>query len=930
MRKTSSTGRVSEYNPRLQKMKQRFTYNISKNYENPKQLKLLQISNYPIEPISNTKTTKTTKTINRNISLNQNQNQNELYDELMYLKRRVNNLNAQISFAKSQKRKKDMQINSKKKELANYMSDIHMSKDISPVNIDKLKDSNMISLIKKEYYNVKKLLNDKIKEEKNLENYLKKAKPNVEIKKNEELENQLRILLNKYNEIQKKNNEDSKIIQLKRNLAQVFQMNHTKIEEMKNLLYQTENNINRLKNIADDMNNENSKNNEILRKQNISKANVNKHIEHLMNEKKNKEEIVKMRAIYEKKIKTLEDELKDLKSKCSRNDTDINNIKQELLSIEKFKNNDLFKLRQFNYKNLKKIDKDPLENVNSKIILLKSLIDESNNNIKRYKENILGFNEQLKEMGYEPFDVSDLLNYENAKNEKTNTDKKSEIKNNDINDEINNEEEKEKNEKEKIEKIKESDGEINIIKNNLESDGNKQRFESTKEEETKNEINLNIKPSMDKTDEIKEQINKNTSENNNEIKISDNNDEEEQKITEHNNNVIISSSNNNNIIQEENLNINTNNIDTNNDVNINTNENNNTNNINNQKLLTEEEFSEFTFVLVKNLEAKKITAEIAKEKIILIQNKNEEIPNEKFIQQMSHNILTCLNNKNEESIQKLNRWLNFILNISENNQNMMSEKFLSLLTNIKIYTPEEELLLSKKVKKYLLPKKDIILSKLEPFKNKFISFLFLKQIIEEQKVEMKDDYSQYLFYALFYAMKKFDEPTVSLYDLKVQNIFDILNDDQHDSKMDEESDIEITSEEFTTIISNFIMQLMMYLNKNKTTLREVLKDLIQSLNVDEEDLNQEKIEIVLIEPFINRMKEIGIAINNDIETFCIFNRYKLTDEYEIISVNLLEREIENFEQMNVNRNLAISTDNKDKVMEKVQEETEDNISNIEK
>ena len=924
MRKTSSTGRVSEYNPRLQKMKQRFTYNISKNYENPKQLKLLQISNYPIEPISNTKTTKTTKTINRNISLNQNQNQNELYDELMYLKRRVNNLNAQISFAKSQKRKKDMQINSKKKELANYMSDIHMSKDISPVNIDKLKDSNMISLIKKEYYNVKKLLNDKIKEEKNLENYLKKAKPNVEIKKNEELENQLRILLNKYNEIQKKNNEDSKIIQLKRNLAQVFQMNHTKIEEMKNLLYQTENNINRLKNIADDMNNENSKNNEILRKQNISKANVNKHIEHLMNEKKNKEEIVKMRAIYEKKIKTLEDELKDLKSKCSRNDTDINNIKQELLSIEKFKNNDLFKLRQFNYKNLKKIDKDPLENVNSKIILLKSLIDESNNNIKRYKENILGFNEQLKEMGYEPFDVSDLLNYENAKNEKTNTDKKSEIKNNDINDEINNEEEKEKNEKEKIEKIKESDGEINIIKNNLESDGNKQRFESTKEEETKNEINLNIKPSMDKTDEIKEQINKNTSENNNEIKISDNNDEEEQKITEHNNNVIISSSNNNNIIQEENLNIN--NIDTNNDVNINTNENNNTNNINNQKLLTEEEFSEFTFVLVKNLEAKKITAEIAKEKIILIQNKNEEIPNEKFIQQMSHNILTCLNNKNEESIQKLNRWLNFILNISENNQNMMSEKFLSLLTNIKIYTPEEELLLSKKVKKYLLPKKDIILSKLEPFKNKFISFLFLKQIIEEQKVEMKDDYSQYLFY----AMKKFDEPTVSLYDLKVQNIFDILNDDQHDSKMDEESDIEITSEEFTTIISNFIMQLMVYLNKNKTTLREVLKDLIQSLNVDEEDLNQEKIEIVLIEPFINRMKEIGIAINNDIETFCIFNRYKLTDEYEIISVNLLEREIENFEQMNVNRNLAISTDNKDKVMEKVQEETEDNISNIEK
>ena len=79
------------------------------------------------------------------------------------------------------------------------------------------------------------------------------------------------------------------------------------------------------------------------------------------------------------------------------------------------------------------------------------------------------------------------------------------------------------------------------------------------------------------------------------------------------------------------------------------------------------------------------------------------------------------------------------------------------------------------------------------------------------------------------------------------------------------------------------------------------------------------------------MKEIGIAINNDIETFCIFNRYKLTDDYEIISINLLERELENFKEINSNRNLNNNNiDNKDKVMdkvmEKVQEETEDNAS----
>ena len=913
MRKTSSTGRISEYNPHLQKMQVRFSNRFQKKQENSKYLKLLQISNYPFESMANLNT-KTTKTINRNISLGQSQNPNELYDELMYLKKKVNHLNSQISFAKSQKRKKDMQINSKKKELANYMSDIQMSKDISPINIDKLKDSNMISLIKKEYFNVKTLLNRKKNEYKNLELYLKKAKPNNEMKRNEDLENQLKLLVAKYSEIQKKNNEDSQKLYLLRNLAQIFQMNHSKIEELKNLLYQTENNINRLRTIANDMNNENSKNNEILRKQNISKANVNKHIEHLMNEKKNKEEIVKMRAIYEKKIKTLEDELNELKDKCNKNDKEIDSLKDDLIIIEKFKNEDQLKLKQFNYENLKKIDKDPLENVDSKILLLNSLIEESNNNIKKYKENILGMNEQLKEMGYEPFDVNDLLNYENNK---INNEKKNNINNNleEINNEINSankeiiEEDEDKEEKEtikeKINEIKESGKENMLIKNNLESDGNKFRIESTKEEETKNENNVNIIPNMEQQ-EIKEQNNDNN--NNNEIKINENNESIEQRISSNNNNGVIMDSKNDNSTEKENKM-----IDTNNSGNS------------QKKLFTEEEFSEFTFVLVKNLEAKKITTNIAKEKIILLQNKNEEIPNETFIQRMSHNILTCLNNKNEESIQKLDKWLYFLLTISDNNQNTMTEKFLSLLTNIKLYTPEEELVLSKKVKKYLLPKKEILLSKLEPFKNKFISFLFLKQIIEEQKIEMKDDYSQYLFYAL----KKFEEPGVSLYDLKVQNLFDILNNEENDSKMDEESDIEITNEEFTTIISSFIIQLMNYLNKKQTSLREVLNGLIQTLNVDEEDINQDKIEIVLIEPFIKKMKDIGIQINNDIETFCIFNRYKLTDEYEIISVNLLEKELENFRQMNLdsNTNMSNKVDNKDKVMEKVQEENEDNVSN---
>ena len=860
MRKTSSTGNIYDFNisPKYNQMKERFSLRSSKNFErkNSKDSKILRFlfsKNYDrIKPSS--PTPHNTKFFNQDNSTN---NHPQLYKELMFLKKRVNNLNDQIAIAKSLKRKKDVQISLRKKELNTYKSDIQMSKDISPVNIDKLKDLNMISLIKKEYYNVKDILNQKKEEAKNLEIYIKKAKPNNEIQKNEELEQQLIDLVKRYKEIQRKNNEDTKKLKNFGYLAQIFSENHQKIEEMQKIISDTENNINKLKMIADNINNENNKKNEILRKQNINKTNVNKHIEHLMNEKKNKEEIVKMKSIYEKKIKNLEEELDDYKKKCNSNDQKIKQLKENIELIEKMKKIDPLKLKQFDYNKLKNIERDPSENINSKILLLESLIEESNNNIKRYKENILSFNEQLTEAGFESFDVRHIINdNENINDVETN------INNSNSKNNINEKGDINKNDNLDKKEIKENIIEENKIGKIQDlNDTNKLRIESTKSDELKNENN---NQKSNKTEDLKEQINNNQS-------LSD-------KIE------------NNNINKDENT-------------------------------LSDEAFSEFTFVLIKNLEAKKITPEIAKEKIILLQNEKESIPLDKFIQQMSNNISICLNCKEEESLKKLNKWLKVFLNINDNNQILMTEKFLSLLTNIKIYTQEQELLLSKKVKKYLLPKRDIILSKLEPFKNKYISFLFLKQIIEEQKIEMKDEYSQYLFYAL----KKFDAPEVSLYDLKVQNLFEIMNNEKNDSKMDEESDIEITNEEYTQIITSFGMQLLKYINENNTTLKSILGGLVQNISAEDEDDKEENIEIVFIEPFINRMKEIGIKINGDIDIFCLYSRYKLSDEYEVISVNLLQKELENFAQfakMNKSNN-----EKKDKLMEKVQEENEDNASN---
>ena len=60
----------------------------------------------------------------------------------------------------------------------------------------------------------------------------------------------------------------------------------------------------------------------------------------------------------------------------------IKELKDNISLIEQMKKIDPLKLKRFDYNKLKVIERDPSENVNSKILLLRSLIDESNNKIK--------------------------------------------------------------------------------------------------------------------------------------------------------------------------------------------------------------------------------------------------------------------------------------------------------------------------------------------------------------------------------------------------------------------------------------------------------------------------------------------------------------------------------------------------------------------
>ena len=982
MRKTSSTGNLFEnqnrknnkFHTRLSSGKHSMTIQQYPKESSLRKSKKVYISkaNYIGDvsniyssstlSISNNPTAKdsTFNNINQSFMSNDLATQKRLYDELMMLKKKVNFLNAQIALEKSSKRKKDVQISTKTRQIISYQSDIKMSKDIAPVSIDKLKNSNIISHLKKEFQTAKNTLNAKKLETKNLEAFLKKAKPNIVRQENLILEKNLKNLLKQYRDLLDLNSATTKKLNEMSGLKEIFSKNHDEIERLQEKKRYLEENIIFLQNNINLMNEANYKNDETLNKQNKNKNNYNKHIEHLMKEKKDKEEILKMKITYKQQISKLEEEEKEYRSKFASNNKQIEELKENIALVEKMMKIDPLKLKAFDYSKIKEMERNPSEVINSKILLLQSLIDESNNNKKKYQNIINACIERFNELGY---DYTPLDKNPNEKNDNNNNNEEKKVEEN--KDNVNNE--KKDGENENVENIVNKEENEDIVNFNNKTENNKNEENPNNDKKENNDKNIQNKEdfvSFERNKNIKqeEQQKSNNDNNNNANNIINNNDikniQEQNTIglTDTPNLLKESANNNNNEQKLQKSNHTTDNVQLNEqktqegkltqkeDEKDNDKENKNNDNKNDEKApdkknnendITNDEFTEFTYILIKNFESKKIAEETARQKIIMIPSSKDPLDSKKFIDQMSFNIMKAVHCDNDDSLKRVKRWLSKLLDLCSNDQKKMTENFLTLFSNITIYSQEQEILLSKKIKKCFLPKMDIIKEKLEPFKSKYVTFDFLKKLIEEQQIEIKDEYAQYLFYEL----KKFDDPSASLFDLKIQNLFDILDNNENESKMNIESDIEITNEEYVNIITNFGMQLLNYLNNNHTDLRKVLGDLVQNLSGDD---NNEKIEVVFIEPFVNKMKEIGIELNDEIKIYCLFSRYKLSDEYDIISVNLLEKELENFRNTKNNYNNEINAINSginninninelspaynNKVMEKVQEENEENVS----
>lgn len=743
-----------------------------------------------------------------------------LYEETLSLKHEMNKLINQISLIKSDIRKKEVDLLLKDKKIEEANSNSNNNEISNQDKFDQLIDSNNISKIKKAFLQLKteyQKLKDKNSIAKHSVRYSKLNEIQCKI---EHIQSYLSDLITKYSLMQLENLALESELNESIFLSITFSNQHQLLSSMQNEFDELKGRIDAAQKCIEAKNEEKIKNESIKKKLGIEKTNMTKNKQKLMNEIKNNDTFLQSKPTFLSKIKELEENVKYYKNECRNKESMIKTLQGDTAKLEKNNGKDMTKLQPVDYKRFEFKEADPIFKADSKVLLLKSLINESKQKQKRYHLKIQASIQLLREFGKEVPSIEEI----NSELEKMAIEKK--------------------------------------------------------------HINLNeIKPQ-----EVIKQEQKQIQEENGQMLVAKNSSEANTKLPD---DISMSST----LLQ-------------NNDT-----KDTSRHQMEQQQQISNELFTEITYVIIKNIEAQKLTSRKAEEKIIKnIKELNPLISKDNYINQISLNIKEAIGCQNEADMKTIRIWLESLFFIYHNDVTKVTDSFSTLFNNIKEYSKEEELILSKKLKKVLLPFKDKLKENvITNSNNGIVSYLLLKHFIEEEKVDMKDSYGEFLFYKL----KQFKPINpASLYDLDLKILNEVFDNDVNDSKMNAktENDIEISQEDYVRIITQFAMALRNYLSSSNITLKQLLNSVMQTI---ESGTNEPGFEVINIEVFVEEMRKIKIDINTELEIYCLFNRYKISDDYEYLSVDLIENDLGGRNKYEATR----------QVMEKVLEEEEESNEN---
>ena len=342
------------------------------------------------------------------------------------------------------------------------------------------------------------------------------------------------------------------------------------------------------------------------------------------------------------------------------------------------------------------------------------------------------------------------------------------------------------------------------------------------------------------------------------------------------------------------------------------------------KKFTNEQYGQFTYILFKNFEAKKIDYEKAQKVIVppLINyynnNKNEANENEiqeKLSSKFAENILNILNCNNENDKILLKLYFNAIycepmisseeLNENNNKMDLITQYFLSLFNYIHIYDENEETNIKKRLRltlnSQLVKLKDLIkdnISKNNKTKDNgnYISIKEIKNILNNNSdINMHEKYIEFIIY----YMKQFDDANASLLDLNVEKLESILEEpfENDEFKNEISPNNENNSNDSKEEISPTIF------NKNIHDVLLLIKDIMSNENKNFRDIFADSIvkitkpnaDIITLDSLADELTKKNVKLNY-LQMSCFNYKYCINDELHALDIEKIEKDIENLKE----------------------------------
>ena len=308
------------------------------------------------------------------------------------------------------------------------------------------------------------------------------------------------------------------------------------------------------------------------------------------------------------------------------------------------------------------------------------------------------------------------------------------------------------------------------------------------------------------------------------------------------------------------------------------------------RLLTNEQITEFTYVLYKNFEARKIFKEEAKTLIIdkIFDANSSSLSLDTLMNNFSSTISQLLHCENENDKILSSLFFGALCCNYEGNAVKIINSFLSLFTYLTKYDTEIENKfkgkISTKYKTNFLSLQSSINSYLSTSESKrdYISLLEIKKILDNNPViNIKDKYIEFLFY----YMKQFDDPSASLYDLKLSKLNELIPEGENEEIVNE-SVQEISPESYFKEINTSLASLKEICDKEKKKLGELVKESVVKIN-------KKPFNVINVESFHEEIAKRG-TILSELQLSCLYNKYCCNEDLKAMDIGEIEADVDKY------------------------------------